>query len=90
MVEAVKETARQLGNTPAVARRSYVHPAVVDAYLDGSFRGALLEAAESRTAPPAAVSRAEEREVVALLRKRLRSGGRRRTQRRRKAAGSRA
>ena len=70
VVEAVKETARQLGNTPAVARRSYVHPAVVDAYLDGSFRGALLEAAEDRTDPPAPVSRAEEREVVALLRKR--------------------
>ena len=63
VVEAVKETARQLGNTPAVARRSYVHPAIVDAYLDGSFRGALLEAAEARVSPPSAADRAEEREV---------------------------
>jgi DNA topoisomerase IB len=34
--EAVKSVARTLGNTPAVCRRSYIHPDVVDAYLDGS------------------------------------------------------
>ena len=28
-----QSTADQLGNTPAVARDSYVHPAVIDAYL---------------------------------------------------------
>lgn len=32
---AMRDVAEQLGNTPAVARRSYVHPAIVDAYLDG-------------------------------------------------------
>ena len=85
VVEAVKQTALQLGNTPAVARRSYVHPAIVDAYLDGSFRGALLEAAEAKVSPPSAADRAEEREVVALLRRRLRTDRSRRTQRRRKA-----
>jgi DNA topoisomerase-1 len=73
VVAAVKQTALQLGNTPAVARRSYVHPAVVDAYLDGSFRGALLEAAESRVSPPTAADRAEELEVIALLRRQLAS-----------------
>jgi DNA topoisomerase I len=88
VVLAVEETARHLGNTPAVARQSYVHPAVVDAYLDGSFRGALLEAAESRIEPPSAADRGEEREVVALLRRRLRQDRRRRTQRSRKAAAA--
>ena len=39
VTEAVRVTADWLGNTPAVARSSYVHPAVLDAYLDGSFRG---------------------------------------------------
>ena len=33
---AIERVARQLGNTVAVCRRSYVHPAVLDAYLDGS------------------------------------------------------
>jgi DNA topoisomerase-1 len=32
----IDEVARQLGNTKAVCRKSYVHPAVIDAYLDGS------------------------------------------------------
>src|SRR3954447_16086307 len=73
IVAAVKETALHLGNTPAVARRSYVHPAVVDAYLEGSFRGALLEAAEERVMPPTTTNRAEELEVIALLEKRLAS-----------------
>jgi DNA topoisomerase I len=33
---AVKVTAQSLGNTPAVCRKSYVHPAIIEAYLDGS------------------------------------------------------
>src|SRR4029453_8146770 len=36
VVAAMRTTADRLGNTPVVARRSYVHPAVIDAYLDGS------------------------------------------------------
>jgi DNA topoisomerase-1 len=32
----IEEVAGQLGNTKAVCRKSYVHPAVIDAYLDGS------------------------------------------------------
>jgi len=36
IVRAMRETAAQLGNTPAVARQAYVHPAVIDAYTDGA------------------------------------------------------
>jgi DNA topoisomerase-1 len=32
VVACVKEVARHLGNTPAVCKRSYIHPAVFDAY----------------------------------------------------------
>ena len=35
-VQAIKVTAEQLGNTPAICRKCYVHPGVLDAYLDGS------------------------------------------------------
>ena len=31
---AVAETAKRLGNTPSVCRKSYVHPAVIETYLD--------------------------------------------------------
>ena len=36
IVAAVKATAQSLGNTPAVCRKSYIHPAIIEAYLDGS------------------------------------------------------
>ncbi|MFF1829055.1 DNA topoisomerase IB [Paenarthrobacter sp. NPDC058040] len=35
LVKAMKEAAQMLGNTPAVARTSYVDPRIVDAYLEG-------------------------------------------------------
>jgi DNA topoisomerase-1 len=35
MVEAVKAVATRLGNTPAICRKSYVHPGLLDAYLKG-------------------------------------------------------
>jgi DNA topoisomerase-1 len=32
----IDQVADHLGNTRSICRKSYVHPAVVDAYLDGS------------------------------------------------------
>jgi DNA topoisomerase-1 len=37
---AIESVARLLGNTKAVCRKCYVHPAVVDAYLEGRLQGA--------------------------------------------------
>jgi DNA topoisomerase-1 len=36
VVETVKNVARQLGNTPAVCRKCYIHPAVVDGFMLGA------------------------------------------------------
>jgi DNA topoisomerase-1 len=36
IVECIDQVAQRLGNTRAVCRKSYVHPAVLDAYLDGT------------------------------------------------------
>lgn len=36
MVAAIKATAQSLGNTPTVCRKSYIHPAIIAAYLDGT------------------------------------------------------
>ncbi len=71
VVEAIRQTADRLGNTPAVARGSYVHPAVLEAYLAGAIRGALVEAAEEQSTPPTGATPAEEQQVRALLRQRL-------------------
>jgi len=45
VVEMVKNVAKQLGNTPAVCRKCYIHPAV----LDGFLLGALAELPKPRT-----------------------------------------
>lgn len=69
VASAIRTTAESLGNTPAVARGSYVHPAVVDAYLDGSLGGALVEAVEDEGGAPVPIAPAEERAVIRLLRR---------------------
>jgi DNA topoisomerase-1 len=71
VVAAIRETAELLGNTPAVCRQAYVHPVVVDAYLDDRLRGALLHAAEESPTPPIGTTEAEEQAVVELLRRQL-------------------
>jgi DNA topoisomerase I len=43
VVKAVEAVAKRLGNTKAVCRKSYIHPAIFDAYL----AGAVLAATES-------------------------------------------
>jgi DNA topoisomerase-1 len=69
---AMRDVADRLGNTPAVARKSYVHPAVLSAYLDGSLGTALLtEAEDDAEEPSPAASRAEEEAVIELIRRRL-------------------
>jgi DNA topoisomerase-1 len=77
VVAAMRETAGRLGNTPAVARKSYVHPAVVEAYMDGSVGGALVEAAEDSETPPPEATPEEEAAVVDLLTRRIDDDARR-------------
>jgi DNA topoisomerase-1 len=72
VVAAIRETADLLGNTPAVCRRAYVHPVVVEAYLDGRLRGALLQAVEEEGTSPMETTPHEEKAVVSLLRRQIR------------------
>jgi len=72
VASAMREVADRLGNTPTVARNSYVHPAVVDAYLEGPVGEALVTAAEEEQGEPAPQpSRPEEEAVIELIRGRL-------------------
>jgi DNA topoisomerase-1 len=71
VVAAIRETADLLGNTPAVCRKAYVHPVVVEAYLDGRLRSALLEAAEDAGTSPMETTPDEEKAVVGLLRRQI-------------------
>ena len=64
MSAAVKKVAAALGNTAAVCRKSYIHPAISDAYLSGAF--VLKVMAESSSSKPAGL-RPEEVAVLAVL-----------------------
>ena len=59
----LKVVSAELNNTPAVCRRSYVHPAVVESYLGGAL-GSQWQAASQRGSP--ALS-ADERRFLTVL-----------------------
>ena len=70
ILRAVEMVAKRLGNTKAVCRKCYIHPAIFDAYLDGS----MLETIEQRARKVSrAVDRLTEGEsvVLTLLQRRL-------------------
>ncbi len=90
VVSAMREIADRLGNTPTVARQSYVHPAVVDAYLSGSIGAALVEAASERPEPPPGPAPEEEADTLALLREGLARHRATPARRERSRAGARA
>jgi DNA topoisomerase-1 len=70
VVEAVGKTAELLGNTPAVCRKNYVHPVLLEAYQDGHI---LPPFDERHTATRSAAARRllDERCVLAFLTKLL-------------------
>jgi DNA topoisomerase I len=43
IVQAIAEVAARLGNTPAICRKCYVHPAVLEGYLAGSLQQILAQ-----------------------------------------------
>ncbi|MDQ6674077.1 MAG: DNA topoisomerase IB [Chloroflexota bacterium] len=60
---AIKSVAQDLGNTPAVCRKAYVHPVVLNAYLEGSLAP---EAGIAEVKPTGELSE-EEESVLGLL-----------------------
>jgi DNA topoisomerase-1 len=71
VLRAVEAVAKMLGNTPAICRKCYIHPAIFDGYLDGSLPEALKRRADARLAEPGAGLAAEEAAVMAFLSQRL-------------------
>jgi len=71
IIAAIERAASQLGNTPAICRKCYVHPGIFESYLDGSLAEVLRERVETRMREKLGVLRPEEAAVLALLRQRL-------------------
>ena len=71
IVSAIETVAAKLGNTRAVCRKCYVHPAVLDAYLDGETVETIRQRADAEIADSLASLEPEEAAVLMLLRSRL-------------------
>lgn len=72
IVQAIKSVAERLGNTPAICKRCYVHPAVLEAYVDGALVDTLVQRADQELGHIEALPPAEAA-VLVLLRRRLAS-----------------
>jgi len=71
VVQAIEAVAKRLGNTKTVCRQCYVHPAVIDAYLDGSLLETLSRRIEKEIVESLGRLRPEEAAVLAFLQQRL-------------------
>ena len=68
VVKAIESVAKRLGNTRAVCRKCYIHPAILDAYMDGATIKTI--AARAKLADGAALN-GHERAVVSMIAARL-------------------
>jgi DNA topoisomerase I len=68
---AIEKVAARLGNTSAICRKCYVHPEVLNSYMDGNLVLALKSKAESELRSAIGSLKPEEAAVLALLRSRL-------------------
>ncbi|MEN3336499.1 MAG: topoisomerase [Acidobacteriota bacterium] len=77
IVQAVESVAKRLGNTKAVCRKCYIHPAIFDSYLDGSMLKTVAQRARKAARKIEDLSEGEAA-VLGLLERRLAKETRRR------------
>jgi DNA topoisomerase I len=71
IVAAIESVAKKLGNTKAVCRKCYIHPAILDSYLSGEMLQTLKERVENKLRVNLHYLKPEEAAVLALLQERL-------------------
>ncbi|HEX7449148.1 MAG TPA: hypothetical protein VF306_16460 [Pirellulales bacterium] len=67
ITRAIERVAQRLGNTKTVCRKCYIHPAVIDAYLDRSLAAAVKQRAAQELRKRIGQLSGEEAAVLALL-----------------------
>jgi DNA topoisomerase-1 len=70
---AIEAVAGRLGNTPTICRKCYIHPEILNCYLDGDFAASFKMGGGGRPSPDSAALRPEEKATLALLHKRSRA-----------------
>jgi DNA topoisomerase-1 len=76
-VAAVDMTAKKLGNTRSVCRKYYIHPVLMEAYLEGSVLPPLPEHHWSKRKTVGPTLRQHEMDVLGFIKARLKSKTRR-------------
>ncbi len=71
VLAAIESVAKRLGNTRTVCRKCYVHPAVVDLYMEGTLVESLKERLAVKLKRSLHSLKPEEAAVMALLQERL-------------------
>lgn len=71
---AIEHVAAQLGNTPAVCRKCYIHPEIFTSYLSNSLALEALEEVDREMRDDHARLNSEEAVVLAFLQRRLSAG----------------
>ena len=71
MLEAIEKVSRRLGNTKAICRKCYIHPAILNAHLDGTLRKNLRLQAQHLLASDLKKLKRDEAAVLVLLEKSL-------------------
>jgi DNA topoisomerase-1 len=68
---AIEKVSARLGNTPTICRKCYIHPEVLNSYMDGNLVLEIKSQAESELRNAVVNMKPEEAAVLALLRGRL-------------------
>ncbi len=68
VIRAINKVAAHLGNTPSVCRKSYIHPAILDAYMGPGLPDTLKPGLSAVAEVPSGVLLPEERAVLQYLR----------------------
>ena len=68
---AIEGVAARLGNTPTICRKCYIHPQVLDCYLEGALLLQIKDAVEDELREDLDALRPEEAAVLGLLQARL-------------------
>jgi DNA topoisomerase-1 len=71
VVRAIENVAKRLENTPTICRKCYIHPAIIEGYLDGTMLETLKKRAEKEIAENLPRLQPEEAAVLAFLQQRL-------------------
>jgi DNA topoisomerase-1 len=77
IVASVDMTAKRLGNTRSVCRKYYIHPVLIEAYLDGSVLPPLPERRWSKRKSKGPTLRQHETDVLGFIKARLKPKARR-------------